>query len=629
VRLANRIIAPFVLFFTVGLLVTLLMPSATYSTRAAQAAPSVTSFNGLQEGQVISGKAAIEAVVSGNNITQVVFNLNGPKPTKQREKHAPYFFMGDDNGTPRGWDTTQYPDGDYTLTAVATNSAGSRGTSQLHFRVTNSKLPLPTESTATIGNSYFVSMTGNDTNPGTIDRPWRTLGKAANTLQPGDSVLVRGGTYVEQVTPTRSGQQKQGISDVDLQEGNKVSFAQNVSGVTIGDYLYVYRSWKSNNGAYEIVEVGTNYVRVKGTPFVDEVENIKAAIGRPIIYKSYPNEQVVIDGQFQKLNIFNISDKNYLIIDGFQLTRALQNGIYLARQDSYNVIKGNKIYNNNRTGVILYGVGTTYNIVDGNEIYSNGLNGPGEGIYLGVDPTDWVKYSGGMPANNYYNHIINNYIHDSNENALECKPNSNYSVVERNLFDNNSSSEYTGVVEIVGCSNTLVYNNIVRHSKGLAAIELRNSRVLPNTYEGNNGMNAVFNNIIVQSDTSGISIGNQQSTKVYNNTIFGNRFGIMLVGSTDGNTGIKNNIVSGNADQVIGDQGGFVVENNLIEGASSIMGEKSIRVLPLFVDAYAGNFHLTPLSPAIDKGLDLGIDRDVERNARPKGSGYDLGAYEY
>jgi hypothetical protein len=78
------------------------MPSATYSTRAAQAAPRVTSFNGLQEGQVIIGKAAIEAIVSGNNITQVVFNLNGPQPVRHREKSAPYFFMGDDHGTPRG-----------------------------------------------------------------------------------------------------------------------------------------------------------------------------------------------------------------------------------------------------------------------------------------------------------------------------------------------------------------------------------------------------------------------------------------------------------------------------------------------------------------------------------------------
>ena len=40
--------------------------------------------------------------------------------------------------------------------------------------------------------SYFVSTTGNDSNNGSSDAPWRTLQRAANLVQPGDNVLEVG-----------------------------------------------------------------------------------------------------------------------------------------------------------------------------------------------------------------------------------------------------------------------------------------------------------------------------------------------------------------------------------------------------------------------------------------------------
>jgi len=44
-----------------------------------------------------------------------------------------------------------------------------------------------------------------DGNPGTADRPWRTIGKAAATLQPGERVIVHRGVYREWVQPERGG----------------------------------------------------------------------------------------------------------------------------------------------------------------------------------------------------------------------------------------------------------------------------------------------------------------------------------------------------------------------------------------------------------------------------------------
>jgi parallel beta-helix repeat protein len=60
--------------------------------------------------------------------------------------------------------------------------------------------------------TYYVATTGNDTNPGTLDRPWRKIGKAASTMGAGDSVLVRGGVYLESVNPAQSGTESDPIT---------------------------------------------------------------------------------------------------------------------------------------------------------------------------------------------------------------------------------------------------------------------------------------------------------------------------------------------------------------------------------------------------------------------------------
>ena len=43
---------------------------------------------------------------------------------------------------------------------------------------------------------YFVSPTGYDDNPGSINAPWQTLQNAVNRLSPGDILYLRGGDYV-------------------------------------------------------------------------------------------------------------------------------------------------------------------------------------------------------------------------------------------------------------------------------------------------------------------------------------------------------------------------------------------------------------------------------------------------
>src|SRR5215475_15183317 len=43
--------------------------------------------------------------------------------------------------------------------------------------------------------TYHVSPTGSDYNPGSESRPFRTIQKAADSVKPGDTVLVDDGVY--------------------------------------------------------------------------------------------------------------------------------------------------------------------------------------------------------------------------------------------------------------------------------------------------------------------------------------------------------------------------------------------------------------------------------------------------
>lgn len=46
------------------------------------------------------------------------------------------------------------------------------------------------------GNTYYVSTSGNNANPGTMQQPWATLSYAVSQLHPGDTLIIRGGRYV-------------------------------------------------------------------------------------------------------------------------------------------------------------------------------------------------------------------------------------------------------------------------------------------------------------------------------------------------------------------------------------------------------------------------------------------------
>ena len=78
----------------------------------------------------------------------------------------------------------------------------------MNRRLLTGFLCILTPALASVAEEYWVDQRhalASDENSGRKENPWKTVGKAAPTLQPGDTVVVRPGIYRERVAPKHSG----------------------------------------------------------------------------------------------------------------------------------------------------------------------------------------------------------------------------------------------------------------------------------------------------------------------------------------------------------------------------------------------------------------------------------------
>jgi hypothetical protein len=88
-----------------------------------------------------------------------------------------------------------------------------------------------------LATTYYVSITGSDTNSGTALQPWQTIQNAADTMVPGDTVLVMPGTYPERVTTVNNGS-----------PGSNITFQAQGPGVVIIGVFVIANSYTVLNG---------------------------------------------------------------------------------------------------------------------------------------------------------------------------------------------------------------------------------------------------------------------------------------------------------------------------------------------------------------------------------------------
>jgi parallel beta-helix repeat protein len=419
--------------------------------------------------------------------------------------------------------------------------------------------------------NYYVSKSGSDSNPGTASQPWKTIQKAANTLTAGDTVYIKAGTYHEQVEPKNSG--------------------------TAGNY---------------------------------------------ITYTAYGNDPVVIDGTGVTLpwafdGLVYVSEVSYIRISGLQVKNVGPGDNHagiLLEDCSYIVIENNYTYNTTSSGIGVWDCSNI--IIDGNEVELACNDGEQECISVGGVNIFEVRnnhvHHGGPGTNGAEGICLkdgssngkayNNHVHDLYRLGIYVdawdKHTYNIEVYGNVVHDTDNSDCYTLACETGGLlENIAIYNNIGYNADV-------------------HGFNISINGEPVTHPMKGITVINNT---FYNNGLGGWGGGIAVENPNAQNVVIRNNIVSqNNTFQMAVDPGvsmsNLTVDHNLIHGYRNdddeIKGSDAVEGNPLFVNAAGADFHLQENSPAIDAGSSSGApSKDYDGNSRPKGAGYDIGAYEY
>ena len=439
---------------------------------------------------------------------------------------------------------------------------------------------------ASAGTFYADARKGHDTNPGSLGAPWKTIQKAADTMQPGDTILVAGGNYPERIQVTRSGAAGYPIT---YQARGKVV----MQGFTIT----------------------ANYVRVVGFEITSQIRLYGESYG------------IYVRGQHDEILNNYIHD---IYHDGIMLSGQ---GNPDSPLTSYNVVKGNRIYRASSSGITVEG---RQNLIEANDISHTIQYPPGGPVFDGADADGLRPFGTG--------HILrNNRVHDIRGSDL------------------GNLDPHIDCIETWGpASDILFEQNVCDIDDGDflvvqgAQIEDSSGPVSRVTFRNNIFMNVRMGIHVEEIGSTGITL-----VRVVNNTFYRiTHHGVLLEGHP--HAIVENNAfydVGSHQDSYIGLSSGSVVSNRagylslsskegLVVGYNAqgmsdgrAPGKRGSQapyphdlwmVDPRFVNAAAKDFRLLPNSPLVDVGVALkDVPTDFVGVARPQGSGYDIGAYEF
>lgn len=215
--------------------------------------------------------------------------------------------------------------------------------------------------------TFHVAPTGDDTASGAATAPWKTLQKAAATLQPGDTALVADGEYAGGVIFRTPGTAAAPITVRALGTGALVRGEQ----TTNQDAIFVDRA---------------SFVILEGL----RIERANRAGIRVSL-----SDHVTIRGCRTLLNarwgIFTDFSDDLLLENNECAFSGTEHGIYISNSGDRPIVRGNKLHDNRGSGVQINadpellrpdlgakGDGiTTGALIEGNEIWGNGASGGG------------------------------------------------------------------------------------------------------------------------------------------------------------------------------------------------------------------------------------------------------------
>jgi hypothetical protein len=479
-------------------------------------------------------------------------------------------------------------------------------------------------------STFYVSTTGDDSNPGTQAAPWRTVQHAADVVSAGSTVNVRGGVYEELVTIKASGNANDGY----------ITFRSYPGETAVLDATHFAATGRS--GILTILN--KSYVRIEGF----ELRNYRTAEHR--------------------LTPLGIS-----VMGAGSHIELLKNNVHHIEQNFEGRDAPGR--GGNGFGIAVYGTDAktpiSELIIDENEVHHL-KTGSSESLVVNGNVTNFRITHNVVHDNNNIGIDVIGFEHTAPDPAVDQARDG---VVSGNLVYNITSrgnpaygeDQSSDGIYVDGGTRVLIERNVI-HDVDFGIELASEHRNRASSYV------TARNNLIYHCNTAGVSIGGYAPERghtdhctVINNTLYENDTAATGSGefqmqwNMEDNT-FENNIVYAgprclmtiDKSRVDRTQPPVTIDHNLYycvsgskastwrEASANITGfdqyiqstgnDRHSRFLdPHFVDPSAKDFHLRSDSPAIAAGVTDGVpvgELDLEGSPRVKSGNVDIGCYQ-
>jgi hypothetical protein len=388
------------------------------------------------------------------------------------------------------------------------------------------------------------------------------------------------------------------------------------------------------------------------------------SLGNPITFGAYgAGNKPVISGANARAPTFParshciLLQRNYVIIDTFELEYPSGSNIILTNAANYNIVRNCTVKHSPNVG---WKAGIILNRANYNLITGNTVQDCHKGIVLsGYHVSEEYQTDNNIVSRNTVLRINDTGISIEAGSQTSYQP--AYNIIEYN--DVSSCSQTSDDTSGIGTSRA-GRGNIIRYNKsynnGIHPVTMRGTGIM---IDENSNAEQVYYNICYGNTSSGIATSGDD-TLIYNNTCYNNAQGIYLflsglTGDSSANSIIKNNIIVAlgaqsyvkvRSEAVV--SGGNVFDNNCYYGSTKTKPFSwdsggppkddhnwiewrlhnpepgSLNSDPKFVSTATFDFHLLSSSPCVNAGADVGLTSDYDGNGK-YGESWNIGAYEW
>ncbi len=415
--------------------------------------------------------------------------------------------------------------------------------------------------------TYYVAPDGDDSNPGTIDQPWKTIDTAVDELGAGDTLYFRAGTYTTahwfDVESYAAGTADEPII-LTAYPGEEVIL--DYSSLASGDPIWL----KGQHVVFSGFEV-------TGSPHYGITVTGKYVTIANCVLHDNANDAVKI-----------LSSAGHVTVTGCTFFNSTHNCIDCF--GSYTDIHHN-YFIENANAMVMKG-GSHGNIVHHN-IFSQASPLGGH-----VDWPSCLISVGGWSTLSY------------KKGEWECED----TLVYNNLIINNAA----GGIYFWEARNCAAYNNTIYNAEGQYGIS-----VFGNGDDGS-GQRHPSVNVTIKNNII-ITVGDRARGTLY--VAGGSEVGFICDNNLYWREDEVQKFVYGATIKTDGRVTVDLADFRAHFGTDA----NSLWADPQFIDAVNNDFHLSPDSPVIDAGVyELGVPSDdFDGNPRPYGDAIDIGAYEY